>query len=67
MIAAHPPRVPQSVRARDPRVAGLGLSRDGTRWLASANVNDGQNTYEVISVVGRVRGRWLVVALQHGG
>ena len=67
MIAAHPPRVPQSVRARDPRVASLVLSRRGAEWVASANVTDGQNTYQVTSLVGRVDGRWLVVALRSGG
>jgi hypothetical protein len=66
-LAGHPPRVPQGIRSLDPRVASLTLSPDGTEWLASANVTDRQNTYEVISVVGRVRGRWLVVALGSRG
>jgi hypothetical protein len=66
-LAGHPPRVPQSIRSLDPRVASLTLSPDGTDWVASANVTDGQNTYQVISVVGRVGARWLVVALQSGG
>src|ERR1700755_482222 len=36
--APPPPRVPPTVRARDPRVASLALSPDGKGWLASANV-----------------------------
>jgi hypothetical protein len=42
-LAANPPRVPQSVRALDPRIASLALTPDGRDWLASANVTDGQN------------------------
>jgi hypothetical protein len=49
-LAAHPPRVPPTVRARNPRIASLALSPDGRDWLASANVTDGQNTYQVISM-----------------
>ena len=66
-LAAHPPRVPPTVRARDPRVASLALSPDGKGWLASANVTDGQNTYQVISILGRVHGSWRVVALRSAG
>jgi hypothetical protein len=66
-LAAHPPRVPPTVRARDPRVASLALSPDGKGWLASANVTDGQNTYQVISILSRVHGSWRVVALRSAG
>ncbi len=66
VLRGHPPRVPESIRRLEPRVAGLALSRHGTEWVASANVTDGQNTYQVISLVGRVRGRLLVVALGSG-
>jgi hypothetical protein len=66
-LAAHPPRVPPTVRARDPRVASLALSPDGKGWLASANVTDGQNTYQVISILGRVHGSWRVLALRSAG
>jgi hypothetical protein len=41
----------------------LTLSSHRTEWVAGANVTDGQNTHQMISVVGRVGGRWLVVAL----
>ncbi len=67
MLGEQPPRVPQSIRRLDPRVASLALSPRATEWLAGANVTDGPNTYQVISVVARVRGRWLVVALGPGG
>ena len=66
-LAAHPPRVPTTVRAREPRVASLALSPDGKGWLASANVTDAQNTYQVISILGRVHGSWRVVALRSAG
>jgi hypothetical protein len=65
-LAGRPPWVPPSIRALHPRVASLVLSRHGTEWVAGANVTDGPNTYQVISVVGRVRGRWLVIALGSG-
>ena len=66
-LAAHLPRVPTTVRARDPRVASLALSPDGKGWLASANVTDAQNTYQVISILRRVHGSWRVVALRSAG
>ena len=66
-LAANPPRVPPTVRALDPRVASLALSPDGRDWLASANVTDGQNTYQVISILGRVHGSWRVMALRSAG
>ena len=55
------------VRALDPRIASLALSPDGRHWLASANVTDGQNTYQVISILGRVHGSWRVIALRSAG
>ena len=66
-LAAHPPRVPPTVRALDPRIASLALTPDGKGWLASANVTDGQNTYQVISIVDRDHGSWRVVALRSAG
>ena len=66
-IAANPPRVPANIRALHPRIASLALTRDGARWLADANVTDGQDTYQVTSVLARVRGDWLVVALRSAG
>ena len=66
-LAANPPRVPPTVRALDPRIASLALSPDGRDWLASANVTDGQNTYQVISILGRVHGSWRVMALRSAG
>jgi len=66
-LAANPPRVPPSIRGLYPRVASLALRAEGARWLASANVTDGQNTYQVIIIVGQVQGRWLVIALRSAG
>ena len=59
-IAANPPRVPANIRTLHPRIASLALTRDGARWLADANVTDGQNTYQITSLLARVRGDWLI-------
>jgi hypothetical protein len=66
-IAANPPRVPAAIRALHPRIASIALTRDHTRWLSNTNVTDGQNTYQVTSVLARIRGHWLVIALRSTG
>ena len=66
-ITANPPQVPANIRALHPRISTLALTRDGARWLADANVTDGQDTYQLTSLVGRVHGDWLVVALRPTG
>jgi len=66
-LAANPTRIPPTIRALHPRIASLALSPDGRGWLASANATDGQNSYQVISVIRRVDGRWRVVALRSAG
>lgn len=66
-LTAHPPRVPPTVRTLDPRIASLALTPDGKGWLASANVTDGQNTYQVISILRRVHASWRVMALRSAG
>ena len=66
-ITANPPQVPAAIRALHPRIASLALTRDGARWLADANVTDGQDTYQVTSLLGRVHGEWLIVALRPAG
>jgi len=66
-IAANPPQVPAATRALDPRIASVALTRDGARWLAAANVTDGQNTYQVTSVLAHIRGGWLAIALSSAG
>ena len=66
-ITTNPPQVPAAVRALHPRIATLALTPDGARWLADANVTDGQDTYQVTSILARVRGEWLIVALRSAG
>ena len=66
-IAADPPQVPAATRALDPRIASVALKRDGARWMAAANVTDGQSTYQVTSVLARIRGDWLAIALSSAG
>ena len=66
-LATNPPRVPPTVRALDPRIASLALTPDGKGWLASANVTDGQNTYQVISILGQVHRSWRVIAVRSPG
>ena len=66
-IAANPPQVPANIRALHPRIASLALTRDGTRWLVDANVTDGQDTYQVTSILARVRGEWLIISLRSAG
>ena len=66
-LAANPPRVPTTERALDPRIASLALTPDGTDWLASANVTDGHNTYQVSSILGQAHGTWRVTALRSAG
>jgi len=63
-LAASPPQVPASVRSLHPRIAALGLSRQGREWVASANTTDGQNTYQVIAVLAEHGGRWVAVSLK---
>jgi hypothetical protein len=67
-ITANPPRVPATIHALHPRIATLALTphRPGW-WLADANVTDGQDTYQVISLIGRTHREWLVVALKSAG
>jgi hypothetical protein len=63
-IAANPPRVPATIQALHPRIATLALTpHPPGSWLAETNVTDGQNTYQVISLIGRIHREWLVVAL----
>ena len=68
-ITANPPRVPATIHALHPRIATLALTPlpHHPGWQADANVTDGQDTYQVISLVGRIHGEWLVVALKSAG
>ena len=66
-ITANPPRVPATMHALHPRIATLALTPHHPAWQADANVTDGQDTYQVIGLVGRIHGEWLVVALKSVG
>jgi len=66
-IAANPPRVPATIQALHPRIATLALTPHHPGWQADANITDGQNTYQVISLIGRIHREWLVVALKSAG
>jgi hypothetical protein len=63
-ITANPPRVPATIHALHPRIATLALTPHRPGWQADANITDGQDTYQVISLAGRIHGEWLVVALK---
>jgi len=66
-IAAHPPQVPAATETLHPRIASVALTRDGARWMANADVTDGQHTYQVTSVLARIRSDWLAIALRSAG
>lgn len=66
-ITANPPRVPATIHALHPRIATVALTPHHPGWQADANVTDGQQTYQVISLLDRLGGEWLVVALKHAG
>ena len=66
-IASNPPQVPAAIRALHPRIASLALTPQHGAWLAEANVTDGQDTYQVISLLHRVDRDWLAFALRSAG
>ena len=66
-ITTNPPRVPATIHALHPRIATLALTPHRPGWQADTNVTDGQHTYQVISLVVRIHGEWLVVALKSAG
>jgi hypothetical protein len=59
-LRAHPPRVPPAIRTLRPRVAAIGMQRDGRSWQALANISDGHEAFEL--VLAHTHGRWLVTA-----
>jgi hypothetical protein len=59
--------VPATIHALHPRIATLALTPHRAGWQADANVTDGQHTYQVISLLGRFGGEWLVVTLKSAG
>jgi hypothetical protein len=67
-ITTNPPRVPATIHALHPRIATLALTTPHrSAWLADANVTDGEQTYQVISLARRIHGEWLVVELKSAG
>jgi hypothetical protein len=56
------------MHALHPGIATLALTphRPGW-WQADANVTDGHDTYQIISLVGRTHREWLVVTLKSAG
>jgi len=59
--------VPATIRALHPRIASLALTPHRAGWLVNANVTDGQDTYQIISLTRRIHGEWLVIALDSAG
>jgi len=66
-IASNPPQVPAAIRALRPRIASLTLTPQHGAWLAEANVTDGQDTDQVISLLHRLDRDWLAFALRSAG
>ena len=62
-LKAHPPNIPPSMHGLHPRLAALGMQRQGGAWQALANVTDGRENYELILILTQTRGRWLVSAV----
>jgi len=66
-IASNPPQVPAAIRALHLRIASLALTPQHGAWLAEANVTDGQDTYQIISLLHRLDRGWLAFALRSAG
>ncbi len=62
-LTTHPPNIPPSMHGLHPRLAALGMQRQGGAWQALANVTDGRETYELILTLKQTRGRWSVSAV----
>ena len=59
-LKLSPPRVPPTMQVRHPKVVAIAMQRRGRGWQALANIDDGQETYELVVVVVQTHGRWLV-------
>jgi hypothetical protein len=66
-IASNPPQVPAAIRTLHPRIAILALTPQHGAWVAEANVTDGQDTYQIISLLHRLDRDWLAFALRSAG
>ena len=62
-LRSRPPRVPLAVRTLRPRVAAVGMQRDGRSWRALANISDGHEAFELVLVIAHTHGSWLVTAV----
>ena len=59
-LKLSPPRIPPTMQVRHPKVVAIAMQRRGRGWQALANIDDGQETYELVVVVVQTHGRWLV-------
>lgn len=59
-LKANPPRIPPTMIALHASVVALGMQRDGPGWQALPNITDGEQSYELVLSVRRVKSRWLV-------
>ena len=59
-LKTHPPRVPPAMQSLRPKVAAIAMQRRGRGWQALPNINDENETYELVLTVTPTHRRWLV-------
>ena len=64
-LVADPPIATPVLSSRDPRVATVGIDRQGHGWQAKALISDAADTYELILPLTRAGGRWLVANVEY--
>jgi len=62
-LKAHPPNIPPSMQGLHPRLAALGMQRQGAAWRALANATDGRETFDLTLTVTNTNRRWLISAV----
>jgi hypothetical protein len=62
-VRTHPPRVPLAMHALRPELVAIAMQRRHGSWQALANISDGSETYELVLLVVRTRGRWVVTSV----
>lgn len=62
-LKAHPPNIPPAMQGLHPRLAALGMQRQGPGWLALANVTDGHETYTLQALLKQANGQWMVTSV----